>query len=262
MVGVDVVNRARRIAGGAGGLRRGHVDDEVQAAREVAGTAAREAGTGWCVALVVAPDLRAAEQAARGLFAKAHIQLIAKNRVPHLVVRIPLPESEHWPATRKALTRLTAASGWSVLAVCPRADEGSEDVERRRVRAQALLPLVGTLPVPRRVLDMDELLAFDVLSVLAPDARASIVRRILGPVLEQPGSIGRRQLATLEALHWHDGSVKSAAKSLGVHTKTIHNRLRRFEQLTGLWLDHPPDRLRIDMALYLWRAQEAGFTAP
>jgi sugar diacid utilization regulator len=260
VVGVDVVTRGRRIAGGAGDLRQDRVDDEVGPAREVAGV--RDGGSGWCVALVVASELRSAEQLARSLFPKAHIQLAARNRVPHLVVRVPLLASDQLPTTRKALARLTGSSGWSVLAVCPRADETSEDVERRRVRAQALLPLMESLPVARRVLDMDELLAFDILSVLAPEAQAGIVRRILGPVLDQPGNIGRRQLATLEALHWHDGSVKSAAKALGVHTKTIHNRLRRFEQLTGLWLDHPPDRLRIDMALYLWRGRQAGITAP
>jgi sugar diacid utilization regulator len=253
-IDVGVVDRVEHA--GQWGARAGSAVTDV--ATELA--ARLPVGVSWGVALVVAPDLRGAEAAVRTALPKAHIQRVTNSRVAHLVVRIPLPASDHWRSARKSLNRLTAGTGCSILTVSPQPEDGADAVERRRMRAQSLLPLLGDLPIPKRVLDMEELMPFDVFSVLDPETQSRIVRRILGPVLDQPGGIGRRQLATLEALHWHDGSVKSAAAALGVHTKTIHNRVRRIEQLTGLWLDHPPDRLRIDMALYLLRARRAGIT--
>jgi DNA-binding PucR family transcriptional regulator len=80
-------------------------------------------------------------------------------------------------------------------------------------------------------------------------------------VLTQPNGTSRRLLGTLDALHWNDGSAKAAGRSMGIHVKTVHNRLRRVEELTGLCLDHPPDRLGLDVALYLLRAHEAGLSA-
>lgn len=256
VVVVDRADRVHRQPGSAGhrGARAGIAVTDV--ATEPASR--RLPAANWAVALVVATDLPAVEAAVRTALPTTHVQLVAKSRVVHLVVRIPLTGPAPWPGARKSLTRLAVATGCHVLTVSPRADDSAEDVETRRARAQALLPVLLELPIPMRLVDLDELMPFEVLSVLDPGTQERIVRRILGPVLDQPGGIGRRQLATLEALHWHDGSAKSAAVALGVHAKTIHNRLRRFEGVTGLWLDHPPDRMRIDMALYLWRARKAG----
>lgn len=186
----------------------------------------------------------------------ATVEKVATSRVPHLVVRFPLADRHQWLAVRTSLCRLTTASGWLALAVSPRVD--ADDAEWRLARGKSLLPLATKLPTARRVLDVDELLVYDVLATATSTARTAVVRDILGPVLRLPGDTGRRLLTTLDTLHWHNGSAKSAARSLGVHVKTIHNRLRRIEELTGLCLDHPPDRLRVEVALYLLRVTEVG----
>lgn len=208
------------------------------------------------MALVVASDTAAAEAAIRQLLPTALVELVVTAKVPHLLVRVPLSSTSHWQVVRAALARLATAAEHLVVAVAPRAD--AEAVEHRRARAQALLPLATRLPAPRRLLDVDELTVYDVLVASRSPAQASLVRDVLGPILRQPGEGGRKLLATLDTLHWHNGSAKSAARALGVHVKTVHNRLRRIEQLTGLCLDHPPDRLRLEVALYVLRATEAG----
>lgn len=216
-------------------------------------------GGTWGAALVAAPDLHAAERAIRRGLPQATVERVATSRVPHLVVRFPVSSRHEWAAVRTSLCRLTTASGWLALAVNPRIDD--DDAEWRLARGRSLLPLATKLPTARRMLDVDELLVYDVLATATSTARTAVVRDILGPVLRLPGDSGRRLLTTLDTLHWHNGSAKSAARSLGVHVKTIHNRLRRIEELTGLCLDHPPDRLRIEVALYLLRVTEVGVGA-
>jgi hypothetical protein len=213
----------------------------------------------WGVGLIVAPDLAAAEQAVRRLLPTARIEQVTMARLPHLVVRVPLRGADGWPAIRMSFGRLTATSGWLVLLAGPRVN--GDNVERRRARAQAMLVLASRLPTTRRLLDLDELLVYQVLAATDPAAKAAVVREVLGPILHLPGSAGQRLLATLDALHWNEGSAKAAGRSLGIHVKTVHNRVRRIEELTGLCLDHPPDRLRLDVALYLLRAAEVGLDA-
>jgi hypothetical protein len=216
------------------------------------------AGGTWGVALVVAPDLRSAGQRCHEAFPGAHLQLVTNAATPHVVVRVPLYRPGEWPAVRATLGQLAATCEWQVLTVGPRTEW--DRVEERRTRAQGLLPLARRLPLLRRVLDVDELVVFDMLGTVASDVRVAVVENVLGPVLSQPGA--DRLLATLECLHWNDGSAKAAARMLGVHVKTVHARLRRIEQLTGLRLDQPPDRLQVEVALYLFRAGETAATSP
>lgn len=217
------------------------------------------AASTWGIGLVVATDLQAAEHATRATVPGARVEQVVTARVPHLVVSVALQGIEGWVPVRAALGRLAIANDWLVMAVGPRGN--GDDVERRRARGQRLLPLATRLPTSRRLLDVDELLVYQVLAATDAAAQAAVVRDVLGPVLTQPNGTSRRLLATLDALHWNDGSAKSAGRSLGIHVKTVHNRLRRVEELTGLCLDHPPDRLRLDVALYLLRAHEVGLSA-
>lgn len=190
------------------------------------------------VGLVVAAD---AESAARLLEGNGFgvVQPVPPRAptVPHLVVPVKTP------VDRQALSRLATAEGWLVL-LAPEASYR---------RAATLLVLATRLPTSRRVLSVDELLVYQVLAATGEDEQEAVVREVLGPVLSLPDPVSSRLLATLEALHWNEGSAKATAHALGLHSKTVLNRLRRFEELTGLCLDRPSDRLRVDVAVYLLR---------
>lgn len=157
--------------------------------------------------------------------------------VQHLVAQLGSPGDRH------ALGRLAATEGWLVL-IAP--------YESYR-RAATLLVLATRLPTSRRVLCIEELLVYQVLAATGEDEQEAVVRDVLGSVLALPEQLGTRLLSTLEALHWNEGSAKATAHALGLHSKTVLNRLRRFEELTGLCLDRPSDRLRVDVAVYLLR---------
>lgn len=188
--------------------------------------------------LVVAAD----PDAAARLLADNDLQVTcpAPPRAPtvkHLAVALDGPGDRH------ALGRLAASEGWLVL-VAP--------VESYR-RAATLLVLATRLPTSRRVLSVDELLVYQVLAATGEEEQEAVLRDVLGPVLALPEPASSRLLTTVEALHWNEGSAKATAHALGLHSKTVLNRLRRFEELTGLCLGRPSDRLRVDVAVYLLR---------
>ena len=190
------------------------------------------------LALVVGRDLTAVAELVRGAgLHEAPVTAPASPSVPHRTVAVDDTEARH------ALARLAAAHGWLVLLAPPAAYR----------RATTLLILATRLPAARRMLHVNELLVFQVLAATSDEEQEALVNAVLAPVLALPPALGNRLLTTLEALHWNDGSAKSTARALGLHSKTVLNRVRRFEALTGLCLDRPPDRLRADVALYILR---------
>ena len=190
------------------------------------------------VALVVARDPTvAAEVLHQHGLTPASVGPPPAPTVRHLAVALDDDEA------RQAVTRLAGTHKWLVL---------FSPVPSYR-RAATLLILATRLPTTRRVLAVEELLVYQVLAATSEEEQEAVVHDVLGPILALPTSSSERLLATLEALHWNEGSSKATARALGLHSKTVLNRLRRFEEMTGLCLDRPPDRLRVDVALYLLR---------
>lgn len=190
------------------------------------------------VGLVVARDLAAAEGILDGAgLVRAMVGVTPTPSIPHATVAVDDVDARH------SLSRLATTHGWLVMLAPASAYR----------RAATLLILATRLPVARRVLHMGELLVYQVLAATTEEEQEALVAAVLGPVLALPGAMGSRLLTTLEAVHWNEGSAKATARALGLHSKTVLNRLRRFEALTGLCLDRPPDRLRADIALYVLR---------
>lgn len=76
-----------------------------------------------------------------------------------------------------------------------------------------------------------------------PPPLPALLRARSGPELAQALE------ATLDAA----GDVAAAARALHVHRATLYRRLARAEELTGLSMDHGDDRLRVHLALRMWR---------
>lgn len=193
---------------------------------------------GPSLALVVARDPTAAVE----VMSRHGLRLASVGAPPAPTVR-HVPVALESDEGAQVLGRLASTHCWLVLL----APAGSYR------RAATLLILATRLPTTRRVLAVEELLVYQVLAATSAEEQEAVVQDVLGPVLQLPQGASQRLLATLEALHWNEGSSKATARALGLHSKTVLNRLRRFEEMTGLCLDRPPDRLRIDVALYLLR---------
>ena len=67
---------------------------------------------------------------------------------------------------------------------------------------------------------------------------------------EHAGSLVASLRAYLAAL----GNVRDAARALDIHTNTLRYRLERAQQITGLRLDDPQDRLLTALQLAITQA--------
>jgi purine catabolism regulator len=76
-----------------------------------------------------------------------------------------------------------------------------------------------------------------------------LCQRVLRPVLEQDRSHGFRLLSTFRSYLEQGMSLKATAERLGVHPHTVEYRLSRFQQICGLDLRRPEDRLTLELAL-------------
>ena len=84
-------------------------------------------------------------------------------------------------------------------------------------------------------------------------AKAADVLRLcedtLGPVLRYDRDRGTAMVPTLRAYLDHAGATKAAARALSVHPHTVQYRLGRLEELSGLRLSAPQERLTLELCL-------------
>jgi purine catabolism regulator len=83
----------------------------------------------------------------------------------------------------------------------------------------------------------------------AADSRelAELCRSTLAPVLERDRTHRAQLLRTYCAYLEESGGLQRTAKALGVHVHTVQHRLRRLQELSGLRLSDPGERLTLEM---------------
>jgi len=82
-----------------------------------------------------------------------------------------------------------------------------------------------------------------------PEVASLLVGQTVGPLLAQPPHVAETLLQTLVALLAHDGSAKHAAEALYCHRNTVIYRTRQIEELTGLRLSDPRDKLLLTLGV-------------
>lgn len=82
-----------------------------------------------------------------------------------------------------------------------------------------------------------------------PEIASLLVRQTVGPLLAQPPHVADTLVETLTALLAHDGSAKHAAEALYCHRNTVIYRTRQIEELTGLRLSDPRDKLLLALGV-------------
>jgi PucR C-terminal helix-turn-helix domain/GAF domain/GGDEF-like domain len=76
---------------------------------------------------------------------------------------------------------------------------------------------------------------------------AALCRSTVAPVLEYDRAHGGQLLETYREYLRQSGGLKRTANSLGVHVHTVQHRLRRLQELSGLRLNDPGERLTLEM---------------
>lgn len=113
------------------------------------------------------------------------------------------------------------------------------------------LPLAHGVVPGAGVAGAKELRLQAVLKGIAVQERVEFVREVLGPVLDLPRHKATELLDTLACLYRRKGRVADVAADLHLHQNSIRYRLNRIEELTGLSLDVPGDRLHLELAMRL-----------
>lgn len=110
--------------------------------------------------------------------------------------------------------------------------------------------LAAAVSLPRgsdAVVDISERLP-EALLAASPSLTTQLVEATLGPLLSVGGVTREVLLETLVAVLRHGGSATYAAEDLVCHRNTVIYRVKRVEELTGLSLDDPRDRLLLTLA--------------
>ncbi|MET7616014.1 helix-turn-helix domain-containing protein [Streptomyces sp. NPDC005408] len=89
----------------------------------------------------------------------------------------------------------------------------------------------------------------DGLLVSRPDLSAALAHQVLRPMYDLEPADRDTLFDTLRVWIENGGSAAQAARHMYCHRNTVLNRLRRFEQITGMVLSRPRDLVQLTLAL-------------
>lgn len=168
----------------------------------------------------------------------------------HAAVVVPAPVQRIWTHALEVASAEARARSGLVVHRAPQA--GLRALRAAYFAALADAALAVTLDLPGPLVDEAELVIPRMLAALpAPDQEVLLAP--LRPVLDLPAPHRDAYIRTLDTLHHHGGTVLRAAEILHLHPNTVRYRIARLEEMTGLRLDDPRDRLRLDLATALVR---------
>jgi sugar diacid utilization regulator len=167
----------------------------------------------------------------------------------HAVIVVPVPTTGDWQRAVDLAAEVAAGPRVLVLAAGP--SPGASGIHTAYTDAARLVRVVRRVGTPPGVLRPDDLVVYRFLDAAGAEEGQRLVRRVLGPVLDLPPDAREKLLGALRAMAAANGVLTDAAELLLVHTKTVRYRLRRLEELTGLDVTRPLDRLQLDTALLL-----------
>jgi len=167
---------------------------------------------------------------------------------PHAAVVVPVGSPDAWRHALRVAEAEAAPHECLVLVRPPVTGLRALRSEYFRALSDAGLARAGgtagplvmsdALVIPRMLAQLD-----------AADQRA-----LLGPILPVlclPPPQRSMYLRTLDALRRSGGTLASAAAALDLHVNSLRYRIDRIEEMTGLRVDNPGDRLTIDLAMVL-----------
>lgn len=172
----------------------------------------------------------------------------------HVIVVVPVPTPTAWVDAMQALAETARNERLVVVPVEPTPLVSS--LAHLYRRAQRYLRLAHSAGSGPGIVTVRDLRLYAVLARIPLNDRIDFVRDLLGPVLDLPEHKATELLDTLDAVYRRRGRIAEAAADLHLHQNSVRYRLNRIEQLTGLSLDVPAERLHLELAMRLrWVAK-------
>ena len=179
--------------------------------------------------------------------------------VPHVIVFVPDAARGTWSDLVSTADEVGGRDDLYVACVEPVLQLRALYAAYRR--AQRDLVYVAAARSGHGAVALKEVRAYRILACAPVEDRLDFVQQTLGPIFELSDTKAVELLDTVEALYDNRGHVGTVAAELGIHEKTVRYRLRRVQDLTGLSVDVPGDRLQLDMAVRLRRLAMAEVTS-
>ena len=175
---------------------------------------------------------------------------------------VPTPQTESRQRTvalaRRIVDRVEQAVGVSLRAGIGVSAADVGDVPHSRRTAEQALMVLARQDGPEQVAHFDEVQARAALhEFLAIAAECpSLLPGKLQTLIAHDAELGTGHVETLRAYLDAWGDMAEAARRLGIHANTVRYRVRRLEELSGLDLRDPDERLVTELQLRL-HAQSA-----
>ena len=167
----------------------------------------------------------------------------------HVVLLLAGEDSAAWDSALEAARGMAIAERLLVVPADPMPHVTTlVHVYRRAQRYLTLAHAAGSGP---GLVTVKDLRLYAVLAGVPLADRVEFVRDMLGPVLDLPPHKSKELLETLEAVYRRKGRIAEAAADLHLHQNSVRYRLNRIEELTGLSLDVPADRMHLELAMRL-----------
>jgi hypothetical protein len=193
------------------------------------------------------------ESAARGLagrVSQAVLIEMPEAQPPHAAVVVPAPVPSTWRHTLGVAEREGARHGCVVLPRPPATGLRALRCGYHRAVADAALALAARVPGP--LVAPGDLVIPRMLALLDSVDQRALLTPLL-PILSLPAVHRAAYLHTLEVLRRTGSSLAHAAAELHLHPNSVRYRIDRIEDMTGLRLGDPADRMALDLAVILVR---------
>jgi hypothetical protein len=241
-------------------LLEGHWHDEGQA-RSHARALGHDLGRA-CGMLLVLPaaaqdgeQLRAGAAAIVGGLPEAVEGPLRTLPVPHVLALLPVRSDRHWTDALDAVADIAVNERVAVVPTDPVTPPTSLPAAYRHAkRYLALVDAEGRGP---GLVTVTELRLCAMLAGIPMSDRVEYVRDMLGGILSLSEHKARELFDTLEALYRRKGRIIDVAAELHLHQNSVRYRLGRIEELTGLSLDVPADRMHLELAMRLRKVATA-----
>lgn len=172
----------------------------------------------------------------------------------HVIVVLPVVSPTAWTEALETVAEVARHERLLVVPVEPTPLVSS--LAHLYRRAQRYLRLAHSAGSGPGIVTVRDLRLYAVLARIPLNDRVDFVRDLLGPVLDLPEHKATELLDTLDAVYRRRGRIAEAAGDLHLHQNSVRYRLNRIEQLTGLSLDIPAERLHLELAMRLrWVAK-------
>lgn len=169
-----------------------------------------------------------------GLACELPDSVLADSRLTGAVL-LWLPSVAQRPTAEDCAALMSAAVGAPVTVGASRLGAGPDRLAAAVADARDTVRVLIALGRTGRGGDSGDVAPFPtVLANSTPEELGRFVRDALGPLLDYDGDNNTELVATLESVYAGNSNVAAAAEALYVHPNTVHQRLARIDQITGV----------------------------